>query len=62
MANKHLHLEPHHVDQDFWWYEENKGITVVMQLPTKDGGWAQTVRRIPWADIRAALKRKDRKR
>lgn len=59
MSDKHLNLEPtmmYHPTvnggaDESWWYEEAKGIVVVVH-----GKMA----RIPWRQIRAALKRKDR--
>lgn len=60
MAKKHLRLDPHRVTNDFWWYEENKGICVCVEFNLPDGQRKTAVRDIPWRAIRAALIRKDR--
>ena len=33
MSNAHLRVEPHHIRgrDDVWWYEEPKGISIVIQ-------------------------------
>lgn len=56
MALKHLSGNPHKVTDDFWWYEENGGITLCVRADQKT-----LLFDIPWSAIRAALKRKDRK-
>jgi hypothetical protein len=56
MANKHLKLEPHNINKDVWWYETHKGV----ETYSYTHGYLDTIR-IPWKDIRAALKRKDKK-
>jgi len=58
MANKDLLLTPQKIKggkDEFWWYEEAKGISVI--VPCK--GETKMVL-IPWSRIRASLKRKDR--
>ena len=61
MARKHLRSEPHIVTNDFWWYEENSGITVCIRARDDKGTERTFVRDIPWRAIRAALARKDKK-
>lgn len=62
MSNDHLQCEPHDIDNDSWWYENESGIFVVIQVRGKDGQYIDTVSRvIKWSAIRPALKRKDRK-
>lgn len=56
MATKHLKLRPHHIDENSWWYEEPEGITVVHNSTS-----GSVVSIIPWRQIRAALKRLDKK-
>lgn len=58
MAIKHLSLKPKKIDDHAWWYEEEKGIFVVVhQSPT---GIIRDIY-IPWHKIRAALARLDKK-
>jgi hypothetical protein len=52
MSKKHLEKKPHLIDEKRWWYEEPKGIYVVIY-------GSSTM--IPWRAIRAALKRLDQK-
>jgi hypothetical protein len=59
MANKDLSRNPHNMSHDFWWYEENYGISIIYQITTFKG-IEQRERRIPWRSLRAALKRKDK--
>jgi hypothetical protein len=64
MSNIHLHCNPHAVkgDKTAWWYEEPKGICVVQEFYDDAGGTLATrFVTIPWASIRGALARKDRK-
>lgn len=56
MAIYDLWLKPHKIDDDGWWYEEPKGITVVVHTDTQ--GAKQVF--IPWRTIRAALRRLDK--
>ena len=53
MSNEDLLLSPHHSKcfLDWWWYEEPKGICVINRI---EGSFT-----IPWASVRAALRRKD---
>lgn len=55
-----LRLSPHRVTNDFWWYEENKGISVCIRAFDKNSSEQTFVRDIPWRAIRAALARKDK--
>lgn len=61
MAQKHLLNRPHRITNDFWWYEENKGIVTCALAYDKSGAQRTFVHDIPWRSIRAALYRKDRK-
>jgi len=61
MAKKHLLLNPHKVTNDFWWYEENQGISICTQAFTKIGCPVTKIHNIPWRAIRPALARKDKK-
>lgn len=61
MARKHLLSRPHRITDDFWWYEENKGIAVCVRAHDKDGVKRTFVHDIPWRSIRAAMERKDKK-
>lgn len=61
MAKKHLSLKPHKVTNDFWWYEENGGITLCVEYYQQNGFRKVSTHKIKWHSIRAALKRKDRK-
>ena len=58
MSNKDLSLKPHHIkDTDnAWWYEETKGIELIVQHKVGD------IRNysISWRTIRGALKRKEK--
>lgn len=59
---KGLQLDPHHLrgQPHAWWYEEDFGITVVVEPdPTKDGNVDTRQIKIPWRTLRAALGRKD---
>ena len=60
MSNGDLKLMPHHLSDHKWWYEEPEGITVLAAKST-DPLFDATQVFIPWKDIRAALKRKDKK-
>ena len=63
MAKKHLKNEPHQLPENFssegWWYEEMKGIDIHMEVRL-GGQLTHESFFIPWKDIRAALKRKDK--
>ena len=60
MSNKDLLRTSHAIrdDKDAWWYEEEKGICLVVSDPSKDRNTFQFT--IPWRSLRAALKRKDK--
>lgn len=60
MSNGNLKLEPHHIDENHWWYEEADGITVLCDKIAAQSGTTMTF--ISWKAIRAALKRKDKKK
>ena len=56
MSAKHLDRNPKHTgNEHVWWYEEADGIIVVHEPEVKI-----TVTKIPWAAIRAALRRRDK--
>ena len=60
MANKHLSLKHNQIVDGCWWYEEEKGITVVVQHTDDNDSYSHTqLYLIPWKHIRAALGRKD---
>ena len=56
--NAHLKLSPHSIGEDWWWYEERKGICIVYDNGTANIQMAS----IPWAHLRDAIARKDRKK
>ena len=62
MSRKHLLSEPQFVahDESWWFYEENRGICIVVEPVIPKSAPTRSVT-IPWARIRAALKRKDRR-
>ena len=61
MGNSALKLEPHDITENCWWYEEEKGINVVVEHRSKDGAtYYHTAQyMIPWSQVRSALSRKD---
>jgi len=59
MAKKDLKLEPHDLDEDVWWYEDNKGIDLHVETVCPSGQRSHQSYLIPWKEVRAALKRKD---
>lgn len=60
MSRKDLKCTPHALSNTQWWYEENAGITVVVEHLV-GGVWHDTSQAfISWKALRAALKRKDR--
>lgn len=54
MSEKHLQSKPHAIRNrhDAWWYEEEKGISVIVEPNAKT-----TTIRIPWKSLEGALKR-----
>ena len=61
LAVKHSLGYPKDLDDHAWWYEEEGGICMVIEM-WRGGKYVQTEQRtIPWKDVRAALGRKDRK-
>jgi hypothetical protein len=64
MADKHLDPRPHHVRgcDDAWWYEEPRGICVVVEGHDELGRKLTKQRMIPWRSIKTALARKERER
>ncbi len=64
MGKKHLSLDPQTIDEDTWYYEDMKGIDIRhdVQIGTKRTGSKIHVSiQIPWAKLRASLKRRDDK-
>jgi hypothetical protein len=59
MSNKNLRRTAHEFKKEkrVWWYEETKGIRLVVNFGK--GTVCQPI--IPWKTIRAALARKDKK-
>ena len=55
MSKKDLQGKPHNINPFSWWYEENHGVTVVVEPKPE----TQQIK-MPWRSIRAALKRKDK--
>ena len=57
MSDKHLSLKPHNIRNrsDAWWYEESKGINMVVEPQDQT-----TQITIPWQEIKNALARKER--
>jgi hypothetical protein len=54
--NTHLLRSPHTIDDEAWWYEEQRGLCIMVKS-------VSSIKElyIPWRLIRAALRRKDRK-
>ena len=61
MAEKHLQRKPHCLDDRIWWYEENDGIDLWINLSEKEWSSNFINKKILWRTLRAALKRKDKK-
>jgi len=59
MAKKDLKREPYDLDETVWWYEDNKGIDLHVEIVSPSGQRSHQSYLIPWKEIRAALKRKD---
>lgn len=60
MANEHLSLKHHYIADGCWWYEQEKGIDVVVEHTDDADRYHHTeTYLISWEDIRAALGRKD---
>jgi len=55
MSAKDLKRSPHLVDDRAWWYEDIRGIVVVVESSKT------RLLTLPWRSLRAALKRKDKK-
>ena len=55
MSKRHLKLEPINISDDVWFYEEDRGLDVHVETHAKHMSII-----IPWKDIPAALKRKDK--
>ena len=59
MAKKDLKLDPYNLGEDVWWYEDNKGIDLHIDIICPSGQRSHESYLIPWETIRAALARKD---
>jgi hypothetical protein len=54
---------PTNIDQFNWFYDEPDGLSLIHEARTKDGAYIKTDQvLIPWALVRAALARKDRRK
>lgn len=69
MANKDLKNKPTNMGPYWWWYEESGGIYICHDIneppsigPSGSIGGHVKGKTIPWRAIRAALRRKDKKR
>ena len=62
MVKKYLIRKPHDVTDEFWWYEENYGLILIV-CPIKPDGTRDVTKvfKIPWRSVKAALKRKERR-
>jgi hypothetical protein len=63
MAEKDLDCRPHHIrghNDDSWWYEDPKGIVVVVWGYDIHGKATPKQRLIPWRSIKNALGRRER--
>lgn len=61
MANEHLSRSSKRINKTAWWYEEVEGINVVHETRDNNDVWISTTQlKIPWAQIRKALDRKDK--
>lgn len=58
MAKEHLSLKPHNLSEKVWWYDNMKGIEIV--VAHFDSKVNTEIVVIPWRSIKAALKRKDK--
>jgi hypothetical protein len=56
MANSDLKRDPHKIDENTWWYEEPRGLEIILHDADMDSRRIS----IPWRAIRNALKRKDK--
>ena len=53
-------IGPFNIDEHAWYYAEEGGVRVVIELRDKAGGYIGTCQRVmPWADVRNALAIKD---
>lgn len=51
-------LDPHHLNQDAWYYESARGIEVVRQVRDGDGNYlATSITMVSWKKIRKSMRR-----
>lgn len=56
-------LSPTHIDQFNWFYDDQDGLGLIHEVRALDGAYVKTdAITIPWALIRAALARHDRRK
>lgn len=61
MAAKDLSRNPHNVTDNLWWYEESRGVELVLRVTDNQGGYLRTEQHtISWDVLRRALARKDK--
>jgi hypothetical protein len=62
MSTQHLQLKPHKIrgTATAWWYEEEKGISIVQEHWEAAVHISTDSTTIPWQAIRDALARKDK--
>jgi len=61
MADKDLKRSSHRNKDGWWWYEEPKGIAVMVPQNDRAGNHLRTTEHvITWRSLRGALKRKDK--
>ncbi len=63
MAAKDLSLKPHDINENLWWYENYRGVELVIRHTDKNGTYVRTeLSIISWDVLRRALARKDKKK
>lgn len=61
MAVEHLSRRPRTLSPSAWFYEEEGGLEVVVQLHDMAGNYlGTTTTKVPWRQIRVSLERRDR--
>jgi len=62
MSDKHLLVDPHQIDEFAWWYEEPKGISILIEVRKPNGEHLSTEQRtLAWRSVEAALRRKKKR-
>lgn len=55
---KRISLDPHHINQDAWYYEGKQGIEVCRHVRDSDGNYlALSITMVSWKKIRASMRR-----